>query len=125
MRDLDIITKHIVHCSDSTFGDAETIDKWHKERGWNGIGYHFVILPDGTVECGRDWKEVGAHCKGENRVSIGTCLIGKDTFTSAQMKALAELDKHLKLMFPNMKTYGHRDFSHKPCPNFNVKQLFN
>lgn len=119
-----LIEKHIIHCSDSTFGDAALIDKWHKERGWSGIGYHFVILPDGTIERGRPWEEVGAHCKGHNRSSIGTCLIGKTEFTAKQMKSLSELDFYLKLMFPNITTVGHRDLSTKPCPNFNVKQLF-
>ena len=38
------IKKIIIHCSDSEFGDAALIDKWHKERGWTGIGYHYVIL---------------------------------------------------------------------------------
>ena len=38
------LTNIIIHCSDSDFGDAQTIDLWHKQRGWKGIGYHYVIV---------------------------------------------------------------------------------
>ena len=33
-----------IHCSDSEWGNADVIDEWHKKRGWDGIGYHYVIL---------------------------------------------------------------------------------
>ena len=87
----------IIHCSDSTWGDAEEINKWHKARGWSGIGYHFVItngyrkqgkiyIPanDGIIERGRALPAVGAHCIGHNK-AIGICLIGKWQFTSKQL----------------------------------------
>ena len=44
------VTKHIVHCSDSVTGDVREIRQWHLARGWNDVGYHFVIRPDGEVE---------------------------------------------------------------------------
>ena len=43
----------VVHCSDSPHGrgnNAETIHGWHLARKWSGIGYHYVILEDGTVQ---------------------------------------------------------------------------
>lgn len=114
------ITKLIVHCSASAFGDAKVIGEWHRERGFNSIGYHFVILngsrirphiyapgEDGLVENGRPADEIGAHCSGENENSIGICLIGGDnpgkystiaapympglTFTSKQFDTLDKL----------------------------------
>ena len=68
------------------------IDRWHKERGWTGIGYHYVILngcrkasaagfqpykkeDDGLIETGRPVEEAGAHCGGENHDSIRIFLI--------------------------------------------------
>ena len=48
--------------------DAKIIDKWHKERGWSGIGYHYVIKRDGQIELGRPIDAflmtvaVGASC---------------------------------------------------------------
>lgn len=118
------ITKHIIHCSDSTFGDVATIDRWHKERGWRGIGYHFVILPDGTVEIGRPLNQVGAHVRGHNRESVGTCLIGRNHFTEAQFTTLRVLHLALSAMCPNLKVFGHRDLDpRKTCPNFEIRDV--
>jgi len=118
------INRHIIHCSDSTFGDAATIDKWHKERGFNQIGYHFVIKRDGTLESGRPLEVLGAHVRGHNRDSIGTCLIGVDTFTKAQFLTLRNLQLVLKQLFPYMETYPHNYFdSNKTCPNFDIKEV--
>ena len=52
------------------------IDRWHRERGWLKIGYHYVIKRDGTVETGRELEEVGAHAKGHNAISVGICMVG-------------------------------------------------
>ena len=54
-------TDHIViHCADTPDNrdvDMATIKKWHtEERGWDDIGYHFVIRRNGLVEAGRDIK---------------------------------------------------------------------
>ena len=56
--------------------NANDIDRWHKQKGWKGIGYHYVILLDGTVEQGRELEAVGAHCSGHNAHSVGICYIG-------------------------------------------------
>ena len=45
---------------------AEVIDGWHKNNGWAGIGYHFVIRKDGTIERGRPMDILGAHCYDHN-----------------------------------------------------------
>lgn len=137
MRD---INKIIIHCSDSEWGDVDDIDQWHKQRGWDGIGYHYLITngrlknsreyqqeQDGKVQSGRPLDKIGAHCKGENRDSIGICLIGKHHFTSLQLfNALPDLllclmDEH-DLSINDI--YGHYEFNHnKTCPNFNVFSL--
>lgn len=64
-------------------------------RGFDDIGYHFVITKDGTVQVGRSIEKPGAHCKGHNLTSIGVCLVGKpdmqrpeSDFTDAQMRTL-------------------------------------
>ncbi|HHD11115.1 MAG TPA: hypothetical protein ENK42_01615 [Deltaproteobacteria bacterium] len=80
------IDKIIIHCSASDFGSAALIDRWHRERCWRMIGYYYVILngyrkkgrynkdDDGLIEPGRPIEEIGAHCRGQNRTSIGICL---------------------------------------------------
>jgi len=139
--------KHIVvHCSATIEGKhftARDIDRWHRRRGWKGIGYHYVIRLDGTIEEGRpEWK-IGAHVRGKNRHSIGVVYIGgidkklvpKDTRTEAQKQALKDLLKALKQKYPSAQILGHRDFSPdrngngviepfefiKPCPSFDAK----
>ena len=127
------ITKIIVHCSATPEGHDYTvadIDRWHKQRGWKGIGYHFVIYRDGSVHPGRKIEEIGAHCTGQNADSIGICYIGgvatdgktpKDTRTPAQKAALRSLINELKAKFPGITVHGHREFANKACPCFDVK----
>jgi N-acetylmuramoyl-L-alanine amidase len=127
------IKELIVHCTATPEGkyfDAADIDRWHKQRGWSGNGYHFVILLDGTIEYGRDLKKSGAHTRGRNSSSIGITYIGgmdanmqkaKDTRTEAQKESMLLLLKTLKKLHPNAVIYGHRDFSSKACPSFDAK----
>lgn len=133
MRKID---KIIIHCSDTLDGKsfkASDIDRWHKERGWAGIGYHFVVLLDGTVEEGRDIENAGAHCKGQNASSIGICYIGgrgahgtQDTRTEEQKNALRELIARLRNEYGNLPVFGHHDFDKKKdCPCFNAKKEYN
>lgn len=126
------ITELIVHCSATPEGKSFSvadIDRWHRQRGWNGIGYHFVIYLDGSIHTGRRLAQIGAHCKGHNANSIGICYIGgcnsygkspKDTRTAAQKTALSTLLKELKKQFPNASIHGHRDFAPKACPSFDA-----
>lgn len=112
---------------------SEEIDRWHRENGWNGIGYHYVIRRDGRIETGRNIYEAGAHCKGHNIDSIGICLVGgiQDgtknkavcDYTDRQWEALKKLVLELKAKFPNASIVGHCDYEpKKTCPNFNVKE---
>lgn len=127
----------IIHCSATKAGQdfrAKDIDRWHRERGWDGIGYHKVVDLDGTIEPGRSEAKPGAHCKGHNSDSIGICYIGgldkngkpADTRTELQKAALAGLVADYKRRFPNAKVVGHRDMPnvHKACPCFNAKEEY-
>jgi len=69
---------------------AADIDRMHRARGWNGIGYHFVIRRDGRVEAGRSIDKSGAHVEGFNRTTIGVCFSGHGDhadFTAEQKRA--------------------------------------
>jgi N-acetyl-anhydromuramyl-L-alanine amidase AmpD len=119
------INEIIIHCADTPNGKEfhnTDIDRWHKERGWSGIGYHYVICIDGSVEPGRPLEVSGAHAEGHNSKSIGICLIGKNRFTPAQWEALKELVKDLEEDWPAAKVIGHYEVASngKTCPNFNV-----
>lgn len=128
MRKIDLI---IVHCTATPEGKdfrAKDVDLWHRQRGFNKIGYHYLVDLNGTVEKGRDEAEIGAHCKGHNSDSIGVCYVGgldkygepKDTRTEAQKKSLRSLLTKLKMKYPSAVIHGHRDFAAKACPCFDA-----
>ncbi len=124
-----------VHCSATPEGkrfDATDIDGWHKGQGWAGIGYHYVVNLDGSLEAGRPEGAIGSHVAGHNSEAIGVVYIGgvakdgktpKDTRTPEQKDALKQLLKHLKAKFPKAVIQGHRDFPKvaKACPSFSAK----
>ena len=126
----------VIHCSDTyasqDIGAAE-IRQWHtKERGWDDIGYHFVIRRDGRVELGRDLRFEGAHVEGHNSHTIGICMVGgksragggEDNFTSEQLTALAALIVGLKAVLGTTAIKGHHDFNPaKLCPVLDVPQF--
>jgi N-acetylmuramoyl-L-alanine amidase len=114
------IKYHIIHCSDSTFGDVKEIRKWHLARGFKDIGYHFIIRQDGEIEMGRALNEIGAHCRGHNMQSVGTCLIGQSKFTAKQFTSLEKIHHMLKALFKGVQLKAHCELnSDKTCPNFN------
>lgn len=127
----------VVHCS-ATENKPEynwkTIDRWHRQQGWLGIGYHFVIRTDGTIEKGRDLEAIGSHVKGHNDDSVGICLIGGvdsrgksvDNFTDEQLQSLRELLDYLLSIYVDSTVLGHRDFPAvaKDCPCFDVKSWY-
>ena len=127
------INEIIIHCSATKEGmdfNAKDIDRWHKQRGFKKIGYHYVIKLDGTVEKGRGLEEVGAHCTNHNRNSIGICYVGgldkagkpKDTRTQAQKEALWNLLRILLCKYPTANVHGHNEFANKACPCFDVQK---
>ena len=130
------IKEVIIHCSATVEGkdfDVEDIDRWHRYRGWNGCGYHYVIKLDGTIQAGRPLDKIGAHTKGRNQGSIGICYIGgvdenidaKDTRTEAQKISMQRLVSAINVLFGgDIKVYGHREFARKACPSFEVKDEF-
>lgn len=132
------ITSLVVHCSATREGqhfDAGDIRSWHKKQGWSDIGYHFVVLLDGTIERGRPIGTIGAHVAGHNATTIGICYIGgvaadgktpKDTRTIAQKAALLQILGELKRRYAKADVRGHRDFPKvaKACPSFDAKREY-
>jgi len=125
------INKIIIHCSATPEGrktSAEEIKSWHLERGFSDIGYHYIVHLDGSISYGRNIDKIGAHSRGQNKMSIGLCYIGgldecldpKDTRTPQQKESLLILLKTLKKLHSKAVIYGHRDFSEKACPSFNA-----
>lgn len=127
------ISQIILHCSATKTGEdfsAADIRRWHLQRGFNDIGYHFVVKLDGTIERGRDINLTGAHCLNHNRRSVGVCYIGGldraghpcDTRTPAQHRSLKVLVDRLCCNHPRATVHGHREFAAKACPCFNAAE---
>lgn len=159
-REINLV---VIHCSATPNGvslfegvpgdpqfatPVEVVDRWHARRGFRralewrlrqnepllAIGYHFVIYLAGSVATGRHLDEVGAHVVGNNRRSIGICMIGTDRFTAAQWGALAGNVTLLQKRYAGARVCGHRDLSPdqdndglvepwewlKTCPGFDV-----
>ncbi len=126
------INKIIVHCTATPEGRPVTVNeitRWHLERGFITIGYHYVIYLDGSIHAGRPESQAGAHTVGHNANSIGVCYVGgmdkdnrrpKDTRTPEQKAALVRLLSELKCKYPSATIHGHREFANKACPSFDA-----
>ncbi len=102
---------------------AQTIHQMHLRNGWAGIGYHFLIRKDGSIETGRPLDQIGAHAYGYNRSTVGVCLAGNfdfETPSNAQIVSASELIAFLCSVYgltPNKRTVvGHRDLDPTDCP---------
>jgi len=139
----------VIHCSDSSFGNAKIITDWHKARGWRTIGYHYVICngypttskqfvpeSDGLLENGRlidndnfiESPEIGAHVEGHNIESIGICLVGKGKYTKKQLVTLVKLLSNLLQTHKEVvnvdSVVGHYELNKdKSCPLINMKKF--
>lgn len=132
MADIRFLTIHCSASKPSLHVDSKVINRWHIERGFRKIGYHFVIRRDGIVETGRSLTEAGAHVSGHNTGNIGICLVGglneetgksENNFTEAQFASLKTLLTNLRKQFSIVDILGHRDWPgvKKDCPCFDVR----
>lgn len=130
-----------VHCSATRPDWMETyplsakvaeITRWHKQRGWGSIGYHYAIDREGEVAVGRPESVEGAHARGHNKGSVGICLIGghgssendpfEKNFTPKQAQALRDLIDDISTRADIVHIRGHNEVAAKACPGFNVKR---
>lgn len=116
--------KIVTHHAAAKNCDAKTIHGWHLNNGWSGIGYHFVVRKDGTIERGRPIDKVGAHCSGHNSDTIGICFEGnfqEEKMSDVQLKAGQELIAYLLDLYKLKKSdvVGHRDLMATSCPGKN------
>lgn len=112
----------ILHHAEAKSASVEEINRWHLERGWTGIGYHFYIRKDGRIYRGRPEWAVGAHAQGHNSHSVGICVEGSymtETMPKAQFDALVGLVREEMAKYPGAKVLRHRDVNSTDCPGAN------
>ena len=122
----------VIHCTQTPKDmevDVEKVTQWHKDRGFDTIGYHYLIKRDGTLQSGRDEDVVGAHAVAVNGTSIGVALVGGGTvdmgwennFNSEQFDTLKSIILKLKDKYDIEKIIGHYQVEEsKECPSFDV-----
>jgi len=115
----------VIHHSATAVGGARRFDQMHKDKGWDELGYHFVIgngsdTKDGQIEVGPRWpkQKWGAHAKTPdnqfNDFGIGICLVGNFETgrpTTAQLRSTARLVAYLMRTYniPPDRILGHQD----------------
>ena len=109
------------------------IQDFHQNgRGWNDIGYHFLVDRVGNIYQGRPETVIGAHVGGANTGNIGVCLLGcyhppevscLQEITTASRQAVVKLFSWISDTYGQSPSLllGHRDyFGSTACPGDNV-----
>ncbi|WP_275789718.1 peptidoglycan recognition protein family protein [Pararhizobium gei] len=123
------VTRVFLHCSASdnpAHDNAATMDQWHKERGWAGIGYNLFIRKSGLLEIGRSLEVTPAAQAGHNTGTIAICLHGlkAENFTQAQFATLKSLCDQINVAYGGKVTFhGHCEVARKACPVFDYKRI--
>lgn len=125
MRRVDRVFLHCSAASRQSVTAAE-VDRWHVQRGFREIGYHFFIRSSGLIEHGRDLEVSPAAQAGHNQGTIAICVNGlhQEDFTKAALENLVVLcDKIWAAYHGNITFHGHCEVSPKTCPVFDYKAL--
>jgi N-acetylmuramoyl-L-alanine amidase len=117
----------IIHHSESKDNrvlDWQNIRKWHTDKGWQDIGYHFgieKINDQYEILVGRPLILAGAHTEGMNKTAIGICCVGNYDIDVPEQNMYIKLKQlliDLQIIFniPDQNIKLHRDYSDKTCP---------
>ena len=122
----------VVHHSASATGCASDFHQAHLQRGWDELGYHFVIgngtgSADGQVEVGSRWykQKHGAHCKTagnyHNEHGIGICLVGNFDRSYPTPRQMASLKKLLRFLMAKRGISWNRVIGHREAPGASTR----
>jgi N-acetylmuramoyl-L-alanine amidase len=92
--------------------DAYEIDTAHCRQGRLGIGYHFLILIDGTIQLCRRIATCGSHSKHLDDISVAIGVVGgitedgdrASTRNPEQEQSLADLTRVVQEIYPDAET---------------------
>jgi len=129
MRDIKFIFLHCTATPQSTTVES-ILNYWSKVKGWNRVGYHYLIEPDGNVNKLEELEEIVWGVKGFNSRSVHISYIGGvdevnkplDNRTTKQIEKQIELLKELCGRYPKAQILGHNEVNNnKACPSFDVQ----
>jgi len=112
----------VIHHSATPSGNIMQIDRMHRARGWEGIGYDFVICngnggKDGEIQVTYRWTQQkrGAHAgiNHYNKHGIGICLIGNFENNAPSKKQTESLRQLVRFLMEYCQISGYRIFGHK------------
>lgn len=125
----------VLHHAEANNCTVYDINRWHKNNGWAGIGYHYYVRKDGTIWTGRKIDQIGAHAGANsskatykysnwaNKETIGICAEGRyssETMPDVQKKAIVWLCKYCIEKYPTIeRIYKHKEISSTDCPGAN------
>ncbi len=128
----ELIVHHSASPPSTTFED---IVAWHTKpkpegRGWAFVGYHRVILLDGSIREGRPITIRGAHAP-PNKGRLGVCVVGDNTksgqgWTVDQIAALRRFVSAVRIVIPQIRVAGHKDVmrpGYTACPGLDVRDV--
>lgn len=147
------IRRIFVHCTaTSQKARVESIRRyWREHNHWTFPGYHYIVLPSGTIERLCEDRTVANGVRGYNATSIHVAYLGGitdpdsngkphaiDNRTDAQRAALRSLLQRLRRLYPTAQILGHRDISPdknhngrvdpweriKECPCFDAREEY-
>ena len=136
------VTEAVIHWTethtDKNIG-SEEINKYHLELGLDGIGYHYVIRRDGSIQRARPVNTKGQHAPINNHDerSIGVVFVGginvpsgtpnPENFLSAQSLTRSQLNtfdhfcRAFYAVFPGGQIVGHSEIDEEEVdPGFEV-----
>jgi len=121
-----VIHHSVTKPTSNTKSDVDYIAQIHKNKGWGGIGYHFVITADGMVHYVGDISTQRANVADKNHLVIGICLVGDFRAynpTDEQILSAHDLCKFLLNDVPALtnlvdwkNVVGHKNLQATECP---------
>ena len=104
----DNVPKSLILHSTRNYPRFEDVLAHHKQRGWDGVGYHLFVDAEGKITQGRPFNKEGAHAIGFNTSSIGLCIYSKDgTLVSERVERVKMLINLLNRQFSGLELLSH------------------
>jgi len=133
------VTTLVVHWTD-TFSNkhltAEDIHKTHIALDMDGIGYHYIIRRDGTLQRGRPVDLIGDHTAAFNNLTLSIAFVGgytcptntnspetfksRESLTRAQFNTFDQFCNVFYAYIPGGQLVGHNDLEEVDDPGFDV-----
>lgn len=107
-------------------GAMRGVQDFHTDKGWDDIGYSFVVFDSGRAYEARGWHRSGAHTVGKNHSALAFCLAidgDQADATDEAYRAIGELiEEGIRrgAIKPNPRITGHTDYAAKSCPGDRV-----